>query len=93
MPTYEYKCDACGYQFEKFQSITDGRLRKCPKCGKKKLRRLIGAGSAVIFRGSGFYTTDYRRSSPTISSAKKSTGSSNDGDGSGSSDNGHEKDD
>ncbi|MCD6405686.1 MAG: zinc ribbon domain-containing protein [Planctomycetes bacterium] len=93
MPTYDYKCDACGYEFEKFQSITDGRLRKCPECGKMKLRRLIGAGSAVIFRGSGFYATDYRKSSPTISSSKKSTGSSDNGGSSGASDNGPKKDD
>lgn len=60
MPTYEYKCKNCGHVFEKFQSITKGPIRKCPKCGKRKLKRLIGSGSGIIFRGSGFYQTDYR---------------------------------
>lgn len=60
MPTYEYECDACGHRFEQFQSITADALRKCPKCGKPKLRRLIGVGGAVIFKGGGFYETDYR---------------------------------
>lgn len=60
MPTYEYVCDACGHEMEEFQSITAKPLRKCPECGKSKLRRLIGTGSGVIFRGSGFYQTDYR---------------------------------
>ncbi len=62
MPTYEYLCEACGHKFEKFQPITAAALRKCPHCGKQKLKRLIGAGSGMIFRGSGFYTTDYRDS-------------------------------
>jgi putative FmdB family regulatory protein len=60
MPTYEYKCAGCGHQFEQFQSMKDKTLRKCPKCGKAKLERLIGTGAAVIFKGSGFYQTDYR---------------------------------
>ncbi|MGD1277365.1 MAG: zinc ribbon domain-containing protein [Tepidisphaeraceae bacterium] len=60
MPTYQYKCDACGFEFEKFQSITAATVRKCPKCGKNQLRRLIGAGAGLIFKGEGFYTTDYR---------------------------------
>ncbi|MBN2138205.1 MAG: zinc ribbon domain-containing protein [Sedimentisphaerales bacterium] len=60
MPTYEYACEACGNEFERFQAITAGPLRKCPKCGKNKLRRLIGTGAGVIFKGSGFYETDYR---------------------------------
>ena len=62
MPTYDYRCDACGHEFDAFQSITDGALKKCPKCGKPKLRRLIGAGAGIIFKGSGFYETDYKRS-------------------------------
>ena len=61
MPTYDYVCDACGHAFEQFQSITAGALRKCPQCGRLKLRRLIGAGAGVIFKGSGFYETDYKR--------------------------------
>jgi len=63
MPTYEYKCDNCGHEFEKFQSIKAGAIRKCPACGKMKVRRLISTGGGVIFKGSGFYETDYRRSS------------------------------
>jgi len=60
MPTYEYKCQACGRQFEKFQSITAPPIRKCPKCGKNQVKRLIGTGSGLIFKGGGFYSTDYR---------------------------------
>jgi putative FmdB family regulatory protein len=60
MPTYDYECDACGHTFEKFQSITAPATRKCPSCGKLKVRRLIGTGAGVIFKGSGFYCTDYR---------------------------------
>jgi putative FmdB family regulatory protein len=60
MPTYEYKCDACGHAFEKFQPITSDPVKKCPVCGKNKVRRLISAGGGLIFKGSGFYITDYR---------------------------------
>lgn len=63
MPTYEYVCEACRHEFEKFQSITAKTLRKCPECGKPKLKRLIGIGAGVIFKGSGFYETDYRSES------------------------------
>ncbi|MCC6952451.1 MAG: hypothetical protein IT433_13535 [Phycisphaerales bacterium] len=63
MPTYDYKCGACGHQFEYFQSMKDAPLRKCPKCEKSKLERLIGTGAAIIFKGSGFYQTDYRNES------------------------------
>jgi putative FmdB family regulatory protein len=63
MPTYEYRCEACGHEFEKFQSITDPAVRKCPQCGRLKVRRLISAGGGVIFKGSGFYGTDYRSES------------------------------
>jgi len=63
MPHYDYLCDACGYEFELFQSITATVKRKCPKCGKLKLRRLIGPGAAIMFKGSGFYQTDYRSES------------------------------
>ena len=63
MPTYEYQCDACEHNFDEFQSMSEPALTKCPKCGKKKLRRVFGAGAAVIFKGSGFYQTDYRSES------------------------------
>lgn len=63
MPTYDYRCQACNHKFEEFQSITAKTLRKCPKCGKLKLQRLIGIGAGVIFKGSGFYETDYRSDS------------------------------
>lgn len=60
MPTYEYKCKACGHAFDEFQSITAPLLKKCPSCGKNKLERLFGIGAAVVFKGGGFYQTDYR---------------------------------
>ncbi len=63
MPTYDYVCDACKHQFEEFQSITAAPLKKCPECGRRKLRRLIGCGAAIVFKGSGFYQTDYRSES------------------------------
>src|SRR5215210_761284 len=63
MPTYDYECDACGHEFELFQGINDPVQRKCPKCAKLKLRRLFGTGAAVVFKGSGFYQTDYRSDS------------------------------
>ena len=64
MPTYDYECDVCKHRFERMQSILAKRLRKCPKCKKPRLRRLIGAGAGLIFRGSGFYATDYRSAKP-----------------------------
>ena len=63
MPTYEYKCDECGHCFEEFQSITADPIVRCPQCKKNKVRRLIGSGSGLIFKGSGFYQTDYRSES------------------------------
>ncbi len=60
MPTYDYKCNACSHTFEHFQSMKDKPLKKCPECGKNSLERLIGIGAAVLFKGSGFYQTDYR---------------------------------
>jgi putative FmdB family regulatory protein len=70
MPTYEYQCDACEHQFEEFQSMKDAPLKKCPKCKKAKLRRLFGTGAALLFKGDGFYITDYRSESYK-SAAKK----------------------
>lgn len=60
MPTYEYQCDACGNAFEKMQPMSASPIKKCPKCGKSKVRRLISMGGGLIFKGSGFYITDYR---------------------------------
>ena len=62
MPTYDYRCKACGHALELFQSITEGPKRKCPACGRNQLERLIGAGAGILFKGSGFYQTDYRSS-------------------------------
>jgi putative FmdB family regulatory protein len=63
MPTYDYECSACDHSFELFQSINEPVKRKCPACGKSKLRRLFGTGAALLFKGSGFYQTDYRSES------------------------------
>lgn len=92
MPTYDYECKNCGHRFEAFQAITDDVLKKCPDCGKRKLVRLIGGGAGIIFRGSGFYATDYRSGSSTAAKAtsassaaaesKSSSGSSSAGKGS-----------
>ena len=60
MPTYDYRCEACEHEFEEFQSISAGALRKCPECKRLKLKRLIGGGAGFLFKGSGFYETDYR---------------------------------
>jgi len=75
MPTYDYKCNACGHTFEEFQSMSAPHLKKCPKCGKLKLERLIGTGAALMFKGSGFYITDYRSDSyKKAAEADKSSG-------------------
>ena len=60
MPTYDYECDACGHKAEVFQAMSAEPLKKCPECKKAKYRRLFGAGAALVFKGSGFYQTDYR---------------------------------
>ncbi len=61
MPTYQYECEACGHEFEALQSMIEAKFRKCPKCSKNKLARLIGSGSGMIFKGPGFYATDYKK--------------------------------
>ena len=61
MPTYEYQCQECGYEFEKFQYMSEDPIKECPKCHKDRVKRLISAGSGIIFKGSGFYATDYRK--------------------------------
>ena len=60
MPTYEYECAACNHRFEKYQSMTEKAIKKCPKCGKARAQRVISGGAGVLFKGSGFYQTDYR---------------------------------
>jgi putative FmdB family regulatory protein len=63
MPTYDYRCNSCSHTFEEFQLFSEAPLKKCPECGKNKLQRLFGTGAAVLFKGSGFYQTDYRSDS------------------------------
>ncbi len=60
MPTYEYVCPKCGHEFEQFQPMSDAPLKRCPKCKKLGLKRLVGAGAGLIFKGTGFYITDYK---------------------------------
>ncbi len=67
MPTYQYECTKCGHSFEILQSMSESRLRKCPKCAKFSLERLIGTGSGIIFKGKGFYETDYKQKEPVAS--------------------------
>ncbi len=80
MPTYDYECKECGHTFEKFQSITASAIRKCPSCKKLKVRRLIGAGAGIIFKGSGFYQTDYRSESYKKAAEKDKQSKSNSSD-------------
>lgn len=70
MPTYEYECSRCGHRFEAFQKMSDKHLDKCPKCGQR-LRRIIGSGAGVIFKGKGFYATDYRKKPPACPKANQ----------------------
>lgn len=61
MPTYDYICSVCGYRFEKFQQMKDEPIKTCPECHKEAVQRLIGGGNGFLFKGSGFYVTDYRK--------------------------------
>ena len=70
MPTYEYVCDACGHRFERFQRISERPLRTCPACGARKARRLISPGAGLLFKGPGFYATDYRKGVPPSGEGK-----------------------
>lgn len=75
MPTYQYKCDACGHEFEEFQKMSDHPIDTCPKCGDTgRVRRLISGGAGILFKGSGFYTTDYRSESYKKAAQSESTG-------------------
>ena len=76
MPTYDYECDSCGHKFELFQQISEAQKKKCPECKKNKLRRLFGTGAAIMFKGSGFYQTDYRSESYKKAAEKDSKASS-----------------
>jgi putative FmdB family regulatory protein len=71
MPTYEYACPKCGHAFELFQSMNDAPLKKCPKCHKLGVKRLVGGGAGLIFKGSGFYITDYKKKSGTPDAVAK----------------------
>jgi len=74
MPTYDYRCQACGHTFDELQSFSEPPLTKCPACKKNKLERLFGGGGAIIFKGSGFYETDYRRAGTNGNGKAKSDG-------------------
>ena len=74
MPTYEYACQKCAHTFEQFQSMRDDPLVRCPSCGKKSLKRLLGGGAGLIFKGSGFYITDYRKGGSAKGSEGKGGG-------------------
>ena len=78
MPTYDYECEACGHKLEVFQGINDPVLKKCPECGKNKLKRLFGTGAAIVFKGSGFYQTDYRSEGYKKAAAAESKSQSSD---------------
>ena len=71
MPTYDYRCTNCGHELERFQKMSEGAIRKCPECSQLKLRRLMGTGAGIIFKGSGFYETDYKRQRPAACSTCK----------------------
>lgn len=72
MPTYDYVCDSCGHEFELFQSMKDDPITVCPGCETASVRRLIGSGAGIIFKGTGFYETDYKRKSGSNGKQEKS---------------------
>jgi putative FmdB family regulatory protein len=77
MPTYEYACQSCAHEFEQFQTMSAAPLKVCPQCGKKQLKRLVGGGAGLIFKGSGFYITDYKKKTggePKATETKSSPG-------------------
>ena len=86
MPTYEYECRSCGHEFEIFQSMSDDALTDCPECRRSDLRRLIGGGAGIIFKGSGFYVNDSRSSKSSKASEGKSSSGAEGGGGAKSSD-------
>jgi putative FmdB family regulatory protein len=90
MPTYEYECEKCGHHFDVFQSMTEPHRKRCPKC-KGKVRRLVSGGAGIVFKGSGFYATDYRSSSYKEQKRKESGESSHSKDSGGTKDSGPKK--
>ena len=81
MPTYDYECANCGHKFEKFQSMSSPPVKKCPQCGENAVKRLIGIGAGVIFKGGGFYETDYRSDKYKADAKKESGGGESKGEG------------
>ena len=95
MPTYDYQCQACGHSWELFQSMNDDPVKSCPKCKKRKAKRLLGVGAGLIFKGTGFYETDYKNKSggeKKEGSSDSDSGSSDSSDSSKSSDSGKSSD-
>jgi len=80
MPTYDYACSACGHRFERFEGIREGGPKSCPECGKRKARRRLGTGAGLIFKGSGFYTTDYRKGGSAEPAGGSKDAAAKDGD-------------
>jgi len=81
LPTYDYACAACGHRFEHFQSFSEALLKRCPQCGKDRLERLIGSGAGILFKGSGFYQTDYKRPAAPAEGDKAASGGKDEGGG------------
>jgi putative FmdB family regulatory protein len=82
MPTYDYQCGACGHEWELFQSMNDSPVKSCPKCKKRKAKRLLGLGAGLIFKGTGFYETDYKKKTGGEAKDKSSSDSSSSDSGS-----------
>lgn len=76
MPSYDYECKECGHSFEEFQSMKADPLVDCPSCGKPALKRLMAGGAGMIFKGSGFYLTDYKKTGSSSSSSSSSSSTS-----------------
>jgi putative FmdB family regulatory protein len=92
MPTYDYQCQACGHSWELFQSMNDNPVKSCPKCKKRKAKRLLGVGAGLIFKGTGFYETDYKNKSGGEKKEGSSDSDSSSSDSSKSSDSGKSSD-
>ncbi|MCK4995138.1 MAG: zinc ribbon domain-containing protein [Candidatus Omnitrophica bacterium] len=87
MPTYDYECPGCNHTFELFQMMSAKPIKKCPECGKNKVKRLIGSGMGIIFKGSGFYETDYKRKENNALSGRSEKANSLSADNQGSKEN------